>query len=87
MLDLLNHNKIPLLFETDLLVIGAGSSGCCAALAARETADIRVTLIDRFGFAGGISTQALDTFYGFFTPGDSPKKVAGGMQNLKRACG
>ncbi len=81
MLDVLNHERIPVLCETDLLVIGAGSSGCCAALAARETANVRVMLIDRGGFAGGISTQALDTFYGFFTPGDTPRKIAGGMGN------
>ena len=57
------------------------SAGCCAALAARETGAQRVLLVERAGFPGGISTQALDTFYGFFTPGDSPRKVAGGMGN------
>jgi hypothetical protein len=79
MLDLLNHNRIPVHHETDILVIGAGSSGCCAALAARQTSNHRVTLIERYGFPGGASTQALDTFYGFFTPGDSPRKVVGGV--------
>ncbi|MFZ9938276.1 MAG: FAD-dependent oxidoreductase, partial [Luteolibacter sp.] len=39
----------------------------------------RVMLVERAGFPGGISTQALDTFYGFFTPGDTPRKVAGGI--------
>jgi len=78
---ILNPQAIPLYAETDVLVIGAGSAGCSAALAARQTADVRVTLIDRAGFPGGISTQALDTFYGFFTPGNAPKKVAGGIGN------
>ena len=32
-----------------------------------------------YGFAGGTSTQILDTFYGFFTPGDKPRKVVGGI--------
>lgn len=41
-----------------------------------------VILIDRAGFPGGISTQALDTFYGFFTPGEAPRKVAGGIGDL-----
>ncbi len=36
-------------------------------------------LVERAGFPGGISTQALDTFYGFFTPGERPRKVAGGI--------
>lgn len=81
-MDILNIPEIPVCKETDLLVIGAGSAGCSAAIAARKTADIGVTLIDRAGFPGGISTQALDTFYGFFTPGDEPKKVAGGIGDL-----
>lgn len=36
-------------------------------------------LVERYGFPGGTSTQMLDTFYGFFTPGQSPKKIAGGL--------
>ena len=82
MLDFLCHARIPVLLETDVLVVGAGSAGCCAALAARQTADASVVLIDRGGFPGGISTQALDTFYGFFTPGDAPRKVVGGVANV-----
>jgi hypothetical protein len=81
MMDFLIHERIPVLTEADVLVIGAGSAGCCAALAARETGAKRVLLVERAGFPGGISTQALDTFYGFFTPGDAPHKVAGGMGN------
>lgn len=77
----IDHNAVPLAFETDVLIIGAGSAGCSAALAAKATGAKCVTLIERAGFLGGISTQALDTFYGFFTPGDSPKKVVGGIGN------
>jgi hypothetical protein len=71
--------KIPTLAGTDVLVIGAGSAGCCAAIAARESGSQRVMLLERYGFAGGTSTQMLDTFYGFFTPGERPRKVAGGI--------
>ena len=81
MLNCINHNAVPLAFATDVLIIGAGSAGCSAALAAKASGAEKVTLIDRAGFPGGISTQALDTFYGFFTPGDTPKKVAGGIGN------
>lgn len=70
---------LPVIAETDILVIGGGSAGCAAAIAARQSGRAEVMLIDRGGFPGGISTQALDTFYGFFTPGDCPKKVAGGI--------
>ncbi len=78
MTDILCHNQIPLLADVDVLVVGAGSAGCCAAIAAGE-AGVSVGLVERYGFAGGTSTQILDTFYGFFTPGDSPRKVVGGI--------
>jgi len=71
--------RIPVLATVDVLVVGAGSAGCCAALAARESGVASVLLVERYGFLGGSSTQMLDTFYGFFTPGDTPKKVVGGL--------
>jgi hypothetical protein len=69
----------PFDFPFDVVVVGAGSAGCVAAMAAAETGAGRVLLIERYGFLGGTSTQSLDTFYGFFTPGASPRKVAGGI--------
>ena len=78
----LTHERIPLLAELDVLIVGGGSAGCCAAIAAAENGrrfGLRVGLIERYGFAGGISTQTLDTFYGFFTPGAAPRKVVGGL--------
>ena len=60
----------------DVLVIGAGSAGCLAAMSARENSDFSVLLVERYGFLGGTSTQMLDTFYGFFTPGKSSKKIS-----------
>jgi len=79
MTDFFNHQQIPLLAETDILVIGAGSAGCIAALAASRQFRFSVMLVERYGFPGGSSTQMLDTFYGFFTPGTSPKKIVGGL--------
>lgn len=79
MLDCFNHERIAVLAETDILVVGAGSAGCAAALAAREGGHHRVMLVERYGFFGGWSTQVLDTFYGFFTPGAEPRKVVGGI--------
>ena len=79
MFDFLDKAKIPTLCETDILIIGAGSAGCCAALAGRENRKHSVVLVERYGFAGGVSTQVLDTFYGFFTPGNQPRKVVGGI--------
>jgi len=76
----LNHDLISVLADVDVLVVGAGSAGCCAAIAAAEALGPgRVALIERYGYPGGTSTQILDTFYGFFTPGDQPRKVVGGI--------
>lgn len=70
---------IPTLADVDVLVVGAGSAGCCAALAASRSGRFHVALVERYGFFGGCSTQVLDTFYGFFTPGPEPRKVVGGI--------
>ncbi len=74
-----NMRTIP---DIDVLVVGAGSSGCMAALAAAESKRYAVLLVERYGFAGGTSTQMLDTFYGFFTPGAVSKKIVGGLPDL-----
>ncbi|MCX6065690.1 MAG: FAD-dependent oxidoreductase [Chloroflexi bacterium] len=67
--------------KTQVLVVGSGSAGATAAITtARLGAD--VTLVERYGFMGGISTQVLDTFYGFFTPGSQSRKVVGGVPDL-----
>lgn len=65
--------------DVDILVVGAGSSGCVAAIAAASSKKYKVLLVERYGFFGGSSTQMLDTFYGFFTPGENPLKVIGGL--------
>jgi len=62
----------------DVVVVGAGSAGSSAAItAARNGA--RTLLVDRLAFMGGTSTAVLDTFYAFYTPGASPRRVAGGL--------
>ncbi len=68
-------------FYTDILVIGSGSAGSVAALAAAKGSH-KVTLVERYGFPGGTSTQMLDTFYGFFTPSEASKKIVGGLPDM-----
>lgn len=64
--------------KTEVLVVGGGSAGVIASIAAaREGID--TWLVERYGFLGGTSTQVLDTFYGFYTPGSHPRKVVGGI--------
>lgn len=65
-------------YKTDILVIGSGSAGATAAIAA-SIGKHEVVLVERYGFPGGTSTQMLDTFYGFFTPSESPRKIVGGI--------
>ena len=67
--------------ETDVLVVGAGSAGCAAALAAARQGRA-VTIVDRLGFLGGTSTAVLDTFYAFYTAGENPRKVVSGVADL-----
>lgn len=79
MVAIINPMHVPLVADVDILVIGAGSAGCTAALAAASsTTSHSVMLVERYGFPGGTSTQMLDTFYGFFTPGETPRKIVGG---------
>lgn len=75
----LQHARIRALPEVDVLVVGAGSAGCCAAIAAARNGCDKALLVERYGFPGGTSTQILTTFYGFFTPGPEPRQVVGGL--------
>lgn len=64
--------------DADVTVVGGGCAGVMAAVAAgRQGAS--VTLIEREGTLGGTSTAVLDTFYGFWAPGDTPEQVVGGI--------
>jgi len=62
----------------DVVVVGAGSAGASAAIAAGRSG-ARTLLVDRLAFMGGTSTAVLDTFYAFYTPGESPRRVVGGL--------
>ncbi|MEI6350689.1 MAG: FAD-dependent oxidoreductase [Verrucomicrobiota bacterium] len=66
--------------EFDVLVLGAGSAGATAAIAAARHG-ARTLLLDRLPFLGGTSTAVLDTFYGFYTPGKTSKRVVGGISD------
>ena len=62
----------------DVVVVGAGSAGSSAAITAARLG-ARTLLIDRLAFMGGTSTAVLDTFYAFYTPGEGPRRVVGGI--------
>ena len=71
------------LASVDVCVVGAGSAGSSAAIAAAR-GGASVLLIDRLPFLGGTSTAVLDTFYGFYTPGSTARKVVGGIGGRRR---
>ena len=62
----------------DIVVVGAGSAGSAAAISAGRRG-ASVLLADRLAFMGGTSTAVLDTFYAFYTPGERPQRVVGGI--------
>lgn len=83
------HQKtLPPSRHYDVIVVGSGSAGATAAIAAAR-AGAKTLVLERLPFLGGTSTAVLDTFYGFYTPGAESKKVVGGisddvMERLRR---
>lgn len=51
-------SEIPAVSETDVLVVGGGPAGCCAAIAAAR-AGVKVTLVERYNHFGGLATGGL----------------------------
>lgn len=68
----------PLFGAFDVVVVGSGSAGSPAAIAAARTG-ARTLLLEKLPFLGGNSTAVLDTFYGFWTPGEQPRKIVSGI--------
>ena len=52
------QRELPVLHQTDVLVVGAGPAGVVAALGARR-AGAKVTLVERYGHFGGLWTGGL----------------------------
>ena len=70
--------RIADLGRVDVCVVGSGSAGSSAAIAAARAGG-SVLLVEKLPFLGGTSTAVLDTFYGFYTPGARARKVVGGI--------
>jgi succinate dehydrogenase/fumarate reductase flavoprotein subunit len=71
------QRQLPVLTETDVLVVGGGSAGIVAAIAARR-AGVKVTVVERYGHFGGLWTGGLVlTILGHIAAG--PKQVCQGI--------
>lgn len=73
--------RLRVMREADVLVVGGGTAGCSAALAAARRG-ARVLLIDRYGFLGGTATAAMvGCFCGVYTcgPDSTHQLLVGGI--------
>jgi len=70
--------QLPEFGAFDVVVVGSGSAGATAAIAAGRTG-ASTLLVEKLPFLGGTSTAVLDTFYGYYTPGKQSRKVVGGI--------
>lgn len=65
--------------DTDIAVVGGGSAGVAAAVAAARCG-ARVLLLERYGFLGGAATQSLVlTYDGFLYRRPQPEWAVGGL--------
>ncbi len=69
---------LPALAAADVCVVGGGSAGSAAAIAAARSG-ASVLVLDALPFLGGTGAAVLDTIYGTWTPGAKPRKVVGGI--------
>jgi FAD dependent oxidoreductase len=80
------QRQIPVYGHCDVLVVGGGPAGFCAAVAAaREGAD--VVLMERFGYLGGLATGGLVFWIDRMTDWQGNLVVAGLGAELMERCG
>lgn len=70
--------RVPILAEVDVLVLGGGPAGVCAAAAAAR-AGCRVLIIERYGFFGGTATAANVNVWHSLYATDGKTKIIGGL--------
>jgi hypothetical protein len=77
----LPEQRVPVIAECDVLVVGGGSAGMSAAIAAaRQGAD--VMLVERYGYLGGLASGGLIVLLLTLDDGEGRQVVAGQCQEL-----
>ena len=71
----------PIVAETDVLVVGGGPAGQAAAVAAAR-AGVSVTLLERYGYLGGLASGGLIVLLLTLDDGDGNQVIAGQCQEL-----
>jgi hypothetical protein len=72
---------LPIFAETQVLVVGGGPAGCAAAVAAAR-AGAEVTLLERYGYLGGLSTGGLVIWIDRMTDWDGRQVIAGFARDI-----
>ncbi len=73
--------EVPVFAETQVLVVGGGPAGCAAAVAAAN-AGADVTLLERYGYLGGLSTGGLVIWIDRMTDWDGKQVIAGFARDI-----
>src|SRR5262245_43010081 len=77
----LPEQRVPVIAECDVLVVGGGAAGISAAIAARrQGAD--VILVERYGYLGGLASGGLIVLLLTLDDGDGHQVIAGLCQEL-----
>ncbi len=75
------EQRVPVIAECDVLVVGGGAAGMSAAIAAaRQGAD--TVLVERYGYLGGLASGGLIVLLLTLDDGDGHQVVAGQCQEL-----
>jgi len=78
-----NFHEFPIYDKTDVLVIGGGPAGIAAAAAA-SSLGVKVVLIERYGYLGGIASGGLVLLFNCMCDGKGKKVIGGFAEEIIR---